>query len=236
MAEDQTTRNKHKLYAIKIAAFNALGYCIATGVATYIDPKLTSHRMYGARPLYPLGFWILLVGPVVFGTNYWVLSRTSSIKQKTFLPAVLLLVITALSLPNFRPEWFHMGVVGWTFLFALTSVACSWIHYLPLTRTNLSKLEAKSDAKIAWVKETISLWRTVFISLTGAYLALLIPWFNYFLQSIPQLIPDENEARLLRCLLGGQLSIFSLFVFSGPLFEAMQKAREATDLLLEIRD
>jgi hypothetical protein len=86
------------------------------------------------------------------------------------------------------------------------------------------------------IKECVTLWRTVAFTITGSYVALLIPWSS-LLWSIPwsSLDPVKNkEERMLAGTGEGiMLTIFSLYVLFVLIYEAFAKSNDAANLLLK---
>lgn len=223
----------NKYFAIKIASFNTLGFCIATGIPTYLDPLLKTIGAYEPRQ-YPLGFWILLVGPSIFVSNYLCLKKLASLNLRIFLPGLILFFVGFISLVNFLPEFPHGNVSTWILLFTLTSIISSWIHYTSLKVERLNDNSIHQSARIEWVKETAAFWRSISIVVIGSYMGLLATWFMGNWDWVFKTVSDKEEQILMGLFLTIQIALFSIYVVFGPIFESLNKAKSIADMLLKI--
>ena len=226
----------HKWFAIKIALFSALGFSYITAGVTYVDARLTTHVVYGAR-YYRAGYWIALIGGVViFVGTLLVILKTESWKLRAALPATLFVIMNAIALPFFRPEFPHMGMSSWTLQLSVVCFLSCVIHFLPLNCEELAARTASIQIKLERVKEYANLWRTIAISLTVGYIAVIIPWSNFIWSQPIHIVTNEKEAFLLIQSASIALAILSLYMLLGVVYEAFLKAHRAADLMFYIED
>ena len=228
--------NTHKWFAIKIALFSALGFAYITAGVTYVDARLTTHLVYGAR-YYPAGYCVAVIGGIViFGGTLLVILKFKSWKLKVALPATLFVLTNALALPFFRPEFPHMGMSSWTLQLSIVCFLSCAIHFSPLGAEQLTALNVSTQIKLERVKEHANLWRTISISLTVGYIAVIIPWSNFIWSQPIHIVTDEREAFLLIHSASIALAILSLYMLLGVVYEAFLKAHRAADLMFCIEE
>ena len=165
-----------KQFEFKIGFFNSLGFALAVGVPTFFDPLLKSHVRFGARE-YFLGPWVLLISPLVFIVTYWCIVKSS--KHKYFFSWFPLAVSGIAVLWNFRPELPHANVTLWIIYYCVASFFASWIRYTPMDFNFVCDGSIHINARIERIKESISQWRTILISIATGFLALIVPWIAF---------------------------------------------------------
>lgn len=232
--EGARMKNKLDRFILKIALLNALGFCLVVGATTFIDARLTSHVVFGARN-YPLGFLICLGGPFIFLLSCIAAFKNTSNWFKIVFPTMILSVAGLASLPNFLPEFPHAGITAWLLGFCLLGLGSSWIHYFRIPCNWISDPRIGINLKIERVKEHVKLWRTVAISLAFGYLALLVPWSNIIWAIAPKIATKDEEIAMLSNLGFAEVVFVSIYVLVGPVWEAFRKAHDAADLFLELR-
>jgi hypothetical protein len=227
--------NSEKLFSAKIAGFAAGGIALAAGLATFLDSRLTTHLLFGPRE-YPMGYWVLLIGPVLFFGMYFLSLLPKSTGKRIVLPLVFLLAVGCLSFLNFLPEFPHANV-GVSLLLYFVGVTMSiWIRHSPLRTDYINETDIFVQARLERVKETVILWRTLLLSLSAGFLALLIPWFVFIWDVPAKIVTEPREQILLGFASGAQVSLFSLFFISCPLFETIRKYGAAADMLLRLKE
>src|SRR5947207_735325 len=116
-----------RFLCIRVAAFSLIGYCSAIAGPMYVDPKLRTHVLYGART-YPHGWIWWLFTPLAFVLPYIALRFFES-KAALFVSSIMpLLILGSVAAFSFPPERPHMGIVVCILGFALiilVTVACS---------------------------------------------------------------------------------------------------------------
>ena len=226
----------HRWFAIKIALFNSLGYSYVVAGVTYVDPRLTTHIVYGARH-YPAGYPLAAIGgPIIFIGTILTIMKVDSWKAKATLPTVIFAIMNAVALPFFRPEFPHMGMSSWTLQLSLVCLLSCAIHFAPFGTKHLGTREVSFEIKLERVKEHATLWRTIAISLTVGYIAVIIPWNSFIWSQPTHIVTDVSEAFLLSHSASIALAILSLYMLFGVVYEAFLKAHHAADQMFYIRD
>ena len=135
---------RDRAFEFGIALLNSLGFVCSTGMPTFVDGRLTSHIIYGARH-YPLGYWVCLPAPVIGALTYMCLQKCKSARAKVVLPTAILVGAGVLTLPNFRPGFIpHMAVTLGITLCAVASLASCWIRF------GSTSTEYLKEAAIPW--------------------------------------------------------------------------------------
>jgi hypothetical protein len=219
-------------FTLKIAMCNAIGFFVISAGVTLVDARLSSHVAYGAR-YYPLRFWICLAAPIVFVVSLISVRRSHSWKARAVWPSLCLLLIGSPCLLNFRPAFPHTGFCLGILLCCLVSFITSWIYYLPFEVDWIDDRRIDRLLKLERIKEIVTLWRTLALSVTFGYLALLIPWQNLIWSTSHQVVTKPDEMTFLSSANSVALSAFSLFVLFCPVYESFRE--EVVPLVVGIR-
>lgn len=223
-------------FAIKTALFNSVGFLLIIAAITYVDSHLTSHVVYGARH-YRYGYWVSLVGALVIALSTLLIFRGRwSAKAKAVLPSVVLTVTSALSLPFFRPQFPHVGILVWMLPLSLVSLFSCLIRLVPPKTDWLRSSNATPEVKLERIKEYANLWRTVAVSISVGYIALIVPASNLIWTSSPGIVTKPSEAFLLVQFGIVAFAWLSLYVVFGVLYETFRRANLAGDLMFEIKE
>jgi len=227
-----------KWFAVKIALFNSLGFFVIAAGVTYVDARLTTHLVFGARH-YPAGYPLSVIGAVIiFFITMFAILKPRSWKVKVVLPSLTLIIMDAISLPFFRPEFPHGGLAAWILYLAIASLFSCLIRFLPFEANRIDWLAASdiiTEAKIERVKEYANLWRTIAVSITIGYLGVLIPWINFTWTQAPYIVKAPAEIFLLSQAGVAALAGLSMYVLFGIIYEAFRKAHVAAELLFQIK-
>ena len=230
----ESQMKKINWFAVKISFFNALGYGISTGTATYVDPLLKSNLGHGAVT-HPMGFWILLPMPFIFAGSFLAETWCSKIVPRIVLPGLIVAVPGLLSLLNFYQMGFHIHVIQWTLMYTIGSILTSWIHHSPVVEYRIDNNSILDSARIEWVKECVMFWRTLTFAIVGGYIAILFNWLTYVAEDAKRFILNEVERNLLISILQSEISIFTIYMILCPTIESFRKTAVAADLLLSIK-
>lgn len=222
-------------FIIKVALFNSLCFSLIVGWVTFVDARLTTHVAFGAR-YYRGGHAVSFIGGLsVLVFTFFFLPRVVSWKLKATLPTIILVVALAAALPFFRPEFPHGGMTTWTLFLCLVSLVSCWIKYSPTPANWLADEDLSATIKMERIKEYANIWRTVAISITIGYIAVLIPWTSFVWNQSAFFVVDPSERILLSQFGSGLLIALSIYVLLGVVYEAFSKANDAANLMLGIR-
>jgi hypothetical protein len=152
------------------------------------------------------------------------------------LPSLILTAVGAASLPFFRPEFPHGGMTTWTLFLILISLVSCWTRCLPIPHDWLDQKTLSAAIKIERIKEHANIWRTVAISITIGYMAVLIPWTSFLWDQSASFVEAPPERILLSQFGSGLLLATSSYVLMGVIYEAFRKANQSADLMLEITE
>lgn len=228
-----------------IVLFNWLGFSFIAAGVTYVDARLTTHY-YGVRH-YRWGYWVAALGGLVVLLATLVFLRlanslprkeTTSRRLKTVLPFLVLCVAGAASLPFFGPPFPHGEIASWIFYLSIVSLSSCGIHYSTSTlpKNWLTSSDLSEEIKLERVRQYVNHWRTLAVTITAGYLAMLIPWTTFLWTHFPAAYVTNPAERVRLSYFGtaGLLGL-SLYVAIGIVYEAFLKANEAADLLLRVK-
>jgi hypothetical protein len=222
-------------FAVKIASLNTLAFSWTAAAVTYMDARLKTHLAFGARH-YPHGYQISVLGGIFVCTaTLLVFAKISSWQIKAVLPAILLALTGALSLPFFRPEFPHGGISGWTFAFSVLCLFTCFIHLLPLQADWLQAPEVSTATRYRRARDSAAQWRIIAILITVAYIVLLLPWATFIWNQSPHIVADPGEAFQLSELGASGMLGCSVYMLLGVIYESFHRSLDAGDLALRIK-
>jgi hypothetical protein len=230
----QTATTKARLFAVKIALFNSLGFFLLLTAITYVDARLTTHVVFHRARIYPWGHTVAIVGGLsIFLGTFLSLARASSWKYQTVLPTIILWVVGAASLPFFLPEFPHAALTYWTIYLSIASLFSCGIHYW---KHSADSQDLSERERIQEARQYTTLWRNVTVGLLLGYIAILVPSIIFLWTAIPSTyVTDPAEKVLLSQFQSWVITSFSLYVLFGVLYEALKKFMEATDLSRSVK-
>jgi hypothetical protein len=158
---------KTNWFAIRIVICNAIGYCISVGIPTFLDPQI-HHPIYGLRE-YPLGGWILLGALIVCISTYIIILYELDLRLKSVLVGLSLIIITWMTLPNFRPEWPHLGVLLTPISFAVLTSISVFIHFYEIDFEFINDPLVIKEAKIEGLKLEYETWFRLFLGILAGF-------------------------------------------------------------------
>jgi hypothetical protein len=220
-------------FCAKVAFANTCGYLLATIPPIVIDPRLIHHLRYGARH-YAIGWWIVPIGVIAGIATFFALAQANG-KTRTRWNSIPLLIVATGSLPAFRPEFPHANIVSVSILSIVLSTIATWIRYQPLHIEFAQDARILEPVPIESVKEQVSFWRGVLLTMSAVLLAAIIMWFNSMTTSNRQYDVEPNELMLLT-----NLSLFItyfgvIWFLFGPLAEAYKKYKRVSELLCKCK-
>lgn len=233
-------------FAIKIAFFNSLLFCLLIAAVTYVDARLKTHVPFGASGtggarIYRWGYVVSAVGGllVLLGTAMSLGKVPNERwKFKSACPTAILLLVGAASLPFFRPdlEFPHGGITTWTAYLSFVSMLSCLIHYWRLPEDRLLAPNLSSTIKIERVKQHSGKWLAFAKTITQAYITALIPWAAFLWLLSTYYVTDPSERILLSLFSYTMLIGISLYAAYGIAYAAWKKSNEADDLLTKIKE
>jgi hypothetical protein len=223
-----------RLFVIKVALCNSLIYCLIVGWVTFVDAQLTTRVFYGDRH-YRGGYAVSLIGGlIILVSTLLSFAKVKPWMLKATFPSLILIAVCAASLPFFRPEFPHGGMTTWTLFLSLVSAASCWTRCLPIPHDWLNRKNLSAAVKIERIKEYANIWRTAAISITIGYMAVLIPWTDFFWNQSASFVVAPHERILLSQFGSGLLLATSLYVLVGVIYEVFRKANQSANLMLEV--
>ena len=222
-------------YALRIALCNAFAYLEAVLIPCYVDPKLTTHVIYGARH-YEWGYYTAFLSPLVFAATFIGIKRARSRGARCKWACLPLLLAEVAALPFFTPEFPHGGIVTWPTVVALSSLVATWLRYASVRLEYLSSRDVPLQAKIEGVKSMLSAWQAVAIATCAGFLATLVPWavaIQVNNKVMVQSVPDQVRLNSVTIITMGTVAVIFLL---GPIREVVAKVLLASEQFAEIRE
>jgi hypothetical protein len=212
-----------KLFLLKVSLLNSIGYFLVTMTDTYLDANFRSQ-------VHPIGYYIGFIAPVLFLLTIISINLSFSWMLKAAWPSLCLIAVGCISLLNFRPILSQGAVLGGLASCCLVSFTSSWIYYVPFKFDWIDDSSINSSLKLERIKEIVTIWRTLAISLAFGFLAILFPWIKFVMDLN---LSFKNDELLQRTVIGvAGVILTSIYIVFGVLYEAFRKASMAADLLL----
>ena len=229
-------RDPDKRFALKIASFMAVIFGLKCALYNWADPKLTTYCAngvcYGARE-HPLGHWVYLFSVPLFVGYYLLLDNKYSYLLKCGAILLFTVVVTVfLSIINFNPPFPNFGFLSFMLQLVFCSVFAIWARYVDADFSVVADTSIEEHARIEWVKEKLSFWRSLTISATLGYFWILIPWMRSQDVEAARVVTDPDEVRIVEEVFRLQQWMLFAFILCGPIGEAINKMRTITGLLL----
>ena len=168
---NESVRFFSEVLNLEIAFANAVGSLFAVGIPTFIDSKLEHHIMGNSLGNYPMGYWVLLIGVLVFLLTLIVNVIDNS--HKAFYTVLAIVIPTYLTLPNFLPQLPHLNVVIMPVYFGLISGGVVLIRDY---KVDLSFLKSSKEniIKLEQLKVEYDFWFKVGVTSFGTYATIII--------------------------------------------------------------
>jgi hypothetical protein len=189
----------------------------------YLDPKLRTHVLYGART-YPHGWIWWLFTPAAFVLPYLALrffSSKGALSVGSIAPLLILAAIAAFSFPPERP---HMGIVVCSFGFALVILATVACRLSGSDFAYIADATIPFESRLERVKATAAFWQMISVYAAAGYLAFVVAW-QYAMWFITEKMVDSAQDKFT--LGQNQTAVtvaVTLCVVIGPLLEAFSNA------------
>ncbi len=222
-------------FAIKISIWNVVGYCLAVGGPTIIDPLLEHHVLREVRS-YPLGVWVFAPAVLVGLSTYWFNIRNWSSTVLGVFTFVSLLVISYATLPNFTPGFPHHNVLLVPIYFGLVTGLGSYIHHF---RINLEFLNTYGhyQAKTERLKMEHEAWFKFIVALVSLYVIATLYLSLSLTANTAQLFSTTSsiaETDLLRIAYTILIILNCLAFITCPLWELGKKTSAIRALVTDM--
>jgi len=219
-------------FALKIGVFNTLAFCLLAGGETYIAGIFHEANPFWKRE-HPLGYWVLLCALPVFGLSWLLLRKPTFVRALSCFFLSLLIGVTV-TVFNVKPA-FQLWVApfgGYALLFAPGLIAGP-IHKARTTRIVAQRIQDK-QSYVEWLKQSADFWKTAALSGVFASMAAALPVMQYILERASTDVRDPHDQRIVAIYLLTQLWFVVSYVFFGPILGLFQRAKEATDGILDV--
>lgn len=136
----------------------------------------------------------------------------------------------------FPPERPHLGVLVTTFCYAFISFLTVFLHENRDDFSYLDELELPYESRMERLKATTSTWQWITVYGSSAWLAFVVFWVSIVWSAIsPAVVKDPSERVIFTNVLVLQITILSLVVIAGPLYEAFAMTILATRRLSPVK-
>ncbi len=200
-----------------LGATNVYGYLLATWCPAYLDPRLTTHKVYGARH-YP-NAWLIVPTSVLVFVGTWLIHRRRESYEIWWRSTLPLFLGAAATVPILAPEVPHPWLTAVTLEWLMITIVWLWVRY-SLLRQHDTKTGKISLSR----KEFIS---RLFLVAFCIPLALLLPAVSYMKNAARETVTDPGELDILNraavILVGSQV----IFWCCGPVLELFRAWKDA---------
>lgn len=220
--------------AFIVAAFERDHFSrLSLGYATADLPRSTSYLTRGVR-LSRISL-SMVTGPIAAAVFLSTLGLSrGSFRGSVLLALVPFLIGCLLSIPLFRPETPHGNITFVGAVWLALGTMTVWIHSSPQPQAAIATSIAPIEAKMGYIKELIAMWKGLVVGLLAAYIGLLVSLTKELHLNNETLVRVARERFILDRYTDVQLVIVSLFVLTGPIYEAALKALSSSRLLLSL--
>jgi hypothetical protein len=220
--------------ALRIALFNLIGYCSGMLTAIILDPRLSSHVVFGVR-YYPYAWLWLGLSPLVFLTSYLFLSRVGLSRGRVLVGSFTPVAVFGCSAAfGFPPECPHMGIFQSAFIYSLLSLLTAWLHQAFGDFSYVTDNAVPYEGRMERLKATVSTWQMALVYGATGYLAYVIFQISVSWAVSEKIVHSPKEIFLLAEAGSVQLALLSVCVVIGPLYECGNHAFKAIEQLSRI--
>jgi len=220
-------------FSWKISISMLLGYLLATVPPVILDPILLSHVGYKEPRHYPQAWWLVPIAVLLFISTLVLSIRTA--KRRHLVATLPFVAASLVSIPIFRPEMPHGNLTfvcsAWFLLGALTL----WIHDQEIRDPAAQDPLPASNAQIDFIKEETAIWKGVALGLVAAYLAIVAGLVLALHAANRDIVTAPRDIFILNQYSNFQLTLMSLFMFLGPIYESIKKVMESNQRLLFVK-
>jgi hypothetical protein len=134
----------------------------------------------------------------------------------------------------FPPEIPHGRIVGNGSVWLAITVGWMIIRYYLFCNDTDALKSVDKDARIQFILQQLDFSKMVFLGLIGAYIGLIVTWFQEIHLYNSSIDPDKSEVFLLNSCFTIDVAITSLFFLVAPVYEVAKQRIQFSKLLLEI--
>jgi hypothetical protein len=209
-------------FAIRIASMNAAGYFWTVIAITYVDARLKSHVLYGARS-YRYGYVSSLLAIPTFIITLHLLRRATTRGRKCLASCLAILAAMLSSLWVFAPEVPHSGLVVWCLMYSIVSLAATWLRYSGPDLSFVQNQEIPLQARLEGLKSILSMWQAIALATSAGFLAGLVPWAVAIQATNSHVVVDQSDLFLLNSAGLMQVILVSVAILLGPIREVVSR-------------
>lgn len=220
-------------FALKTSICNAVGYIVAVGVPTIIDPMIEHHLKYGAR-IYPLGYWVFLFSILVFGLTYVGNHKNWSAVKKSLYTLGALVGPTWLTLGNFLPERPHAFVLLVPIWFGILVATTVYVHNYQINFDFVHDDKIDMLVKVEKIKIEHDTWFKILLGLITMYGLALLYIYMYLRDFVPIITSSGTEQNTLIVTFAATVIINAILFFSGFVWEMLARMSEIRENLLNV--
>lgn len=220
-------------YPWRIAFAMLVGYLLATVPQVYLDQLIQSHVAFKPRH-YPLAYLIAPIGGwVLVVTLYAVVRAPAHLQLLSLLPFIAGCTV---SLPIFTPEVPHGNLLFVGIVWLLLGAVTIWVHAYPIMGLPKDSYRPTAQAQIEYVKAQSAVWKSIALGLLAAYLGVIVTLVRELHVANEALVSAPQDRFLLNGYINLEVTVMSLFMFVGPIYETVAKVLRTNQLLLEIHE
>ena len=154
----------------------------------------------------------------------WLILSDRISRHRAFWASIPLASAAILSIPIFLPEIPHLNLVFISVLWLTIGIITIWIHDIPFPVLPPPKDSEVRSSIREYLKEYVSLWKTLLLAAFAGYLGILISMLTTAYASNRFFLRNPGEVFLVNINSNVQASLLSLFILTGPLLEIAVKA------------
>ena len=226
-------------FAYRMALIVSTGFAISTAGATYVDARIPSHVLYGARS-YPYGYWVALLAIPLFIATLRLISRARSQGAKCLAGCLPLTVAVAATQWAFKPEVPNLGIVGACGIYAVTVLIATWLRTLEPDTAFLQDQSLAVQVRIEGLKSAITLWQGLSLATCAGVLAGVAPWPFVAMNANARIVNALSvsaaaDLSLLNTFSTLQIEAIGVAVIIGPVAEVIGTVMRLSARFREIR-
>lgn len=220
-----------KLFPIKIAICNSIGYLVSVGVPIFCDPLIEHNYTFGPR-VYPIGYSVFLGAIPIFLISLFFDICNIKKETKSILICLSLVIPTWLTLSYFKPEFPHLWVLLVPIIFSLYISISVYIHDYEIRYDDFISLESISEkVKIEKIKLDYETWFRLFLAILTGYAVMAITYLTKLTDWVKMFTPIEKEQFMIQYFYSLAIFISAIIFIITVCIEMIKKITETKDKL-----